>query len=283
MEHNDHWLLIAEAGAGKSTFARQMSPEYLVIDTDVRWSDQAVKSDGKSHIIASSDPIQIQQEMNRLRNELQDKIGTVILDSGTFLLAPIVARGQLANANSKRDTGKGINMDAVMQEKAATMRIVVGSMLSYHKNTLLIFHHEESGMSGKMTTRSTLPKAEYERLKKAIHATLTVTKANNGMRGIQIEWTHDNPAAVGQVVWDYDGMWKNVPQKLHTFLRHFTGSEGYNGKSYDPNWLLGFLASKGVVFTDVPEMAKKLEVTQWPYWFDRLGWGESIKRAGVQV
>ncbi len=278
MVERDHWLLISRPGDGKSTFASKMSPEYLVFDFDGRWSEQERTACGKSHIISSGDVIEVCQEAHRRLPDLRGKVGTVVVDSGTSVMDYVQAVGRL-----KAVDGKGSLNDA-HRLKADTMRALRGAVASYHCNSLWIFHLEDGLMNGKAQVRSTISKTEIERLKLALNAILSIVRQGS-KRGIKIEWcrynqgTRPDGAASGQVVWDTEGYWIGVPQRLSVLLRNFKGTEGYNGNAYSREWLFSFLASKGKSFPSVDAMAQELGIETDPLWFDRAGWNVFVEKA----
>lgn len=284
----DHWVLIAKAGAGKSTFASQMAPEYLVVDFDGRWSEQDPNLRGKAHIIQNGELIAACKEMQRLAPTLTG-VRSVIWDSGTVVLDRIGATGRM-QAEKAREEGKKYDLNVDHRLKADAMRLMRTYSLLFNASSLLIFHHEDSMKDGKAKVRTTLPAMELERMKQHLNAVLTIVQdPKTGMRGVRIEWcrynvSDKNPDGVakGQIVWDLNGLWVGVPDKISEFIREYKGAEGYNGAAYNPNWLMKYLADKGVGFLNVEEMQKKLEVSSWPRWFDRNGWGKLIEKAGAK-
>jgi hypothetical protein len=62
-EQNDYWLLLGKYGKGKSRFASQMAPEYLVLDLDGRWEEQNRNVLGKYHVISDSDVLGIDRAL----------------------------------------------------------------------------------------------------------------------------------------------------------------------------------------------------------------------------
>ncbi len=252
VDHRDHWLLISRMGDGKSTFASQMSPEYLVLDFDGRWNEQDGNVLGKYHLISSSDVLEVAGEMKRRLKDLKGKVGTIVVDSGTSVLDYVQSLGRMQVA-----AGQG-NANDVHKVKADTMRVLRGALLTYHCSTIWIFHIEDNMMSGKLGTRSTIPRTELERLKTQLNAILSIV-SKNGRRGIKIEWCrYYNNVAAGQVVWDIEGMWSGVPEKVSEFLRGYTGEQGYNGNAYDLEWLFDFLKDKGVEYGSVEGMSQEL-------------------------
>jgi hypothetical protein len=273
------WLLFAAHNAGKSTFGASMSPEYLVADLDGRWKEQEKTASGRSHVIAENDPLKLAKRMDEALPNLFGSVGTVIMDSGTAVMDYLQSKGRLMEAEAREKKQK-FNVNDIHRLKADTMRLLAGAALKWHCDVLWIFHTEKSMESGKEKVRTTISAMELERLKKNLNAILTIVTDSKGKRGIRIEWCRfNNSIAAGQIVWDDEGMWKGVPEKLDVLLENFHGNEGYNGNSYSGEWLLQFLAGKGVTFADVHEMYVKLDIRDEPFWFDRAGWGEIIKKA----
>ena len=85
--------------------------------------------------------------------------------------------------------------------------------------------------------------------------------------------------ASGQVVWDIEGLWQGVPQRLQELLENFRGTEGYAGNAYSFEWLLRYLETKGVKYASIEEMKKTLKIETEPLWFERNSWIEFVKRA----
>jgi len=274
----EHWLIIARHGEGKSTFAAQMSPDYLVADLDGRWEDQNPR--GKSHVIKVSDPLEMVDEMEKLRKSVSG-VGTVIYDSGTAVMDFFQSRGRLMEQKAKAE-GRKFNLNDIHRTKADTMRMLRLAALKWHCSVLWIFHTEDRMNSGEARVRTSIPKTELEVMKSNLHAVLTIVKDKNGKRGIRVEWCRfNNGAATGQIIWDHEGMWLNVPQKLSVLLRSFKGDEGYNGNGYGVEWLWKFLDGKGIKFKSMDEMRKKLEIEKEPLWFDKNAWTVFINRAGA--
>ena len=273
------WLVIAEREAGKSTFATALSPEYLVCDFDGRWQEQVRSAGGKSYIIAENDPLKVIGEMKKMYPQIHNYVNTIIYDSGTAVLDFIQSKGRLM-ADAAAADNKKFNLNDIHRQKADTMRLLRLAALQWHCDVLWIFHTEKRKESGQDKIRTTISKTELEAMKQSLNAILTIVRNEQGMRGIRIEWCRfNNSIAAGQVVWDLEGMWKGVPDKLDIFLANFMGKEGYQGKVYSDAWLMEYLKGKGVTFADTFEMYQKLDIKETPLWFDRAGWGTILKRA----
>jgi hypothetical protein len=273
-----HWLLIAHRGEGKSTFAAALDPEHLVADLDGRWVEQKEVKD-TSRVIRKSDPLDVVAEMDKMRPQLFGTVNTVIYDSGTAVLDYIQAKGRLLERQSE-EAGKKYNGDKINLLKADTLRVLRLAALKWHCDVLWIFHTEDNMKGGSKGTRTTISKMEIERMKSNLNAVLTIVQDPKGMRGIRIEWSrYNDDVAAGQIIWDLDGMWKGVPEKLDTFLSNFLGTEGFNGNVYSNEWLFDFLGKKGVTFTDIFDMYQKLDIKEEPMWYDRNAWGALIKKA----
>jgi hypothetical protein len=272
-EYLNHWLLIGRMGSGKSTLASQMTPEYAVLDFDGRWVEQRDNVLGTYHIIQNDNAIRVIQQMEALRPTLKGKVGTVIVDSGTALL----------DYEQSLDRLKGEKANDAFRRKADLMRVLSGAILRWQCNSVWIFHIEDSMINGQHKVRQTLPNTELERLKKSLNAVLEVFADEKARkRGVKITWCrHNDNAAAGQIIWDVEGKWVGMPERISLFLRSFSGNEGYNGNAYSLKWLWSFLALKGKEFADLNDMRNQLGIDEIPAWFDRNAWGEFIRRTGI--
>lgn len=275
-----HWLLIARRGEGKSTFASTLSPEYLVADLDGRWEEQKKRINGnKSHVITEPDPLRLAARMEEMRVQLADYVRTIVFDSGTAVLDYMGAKGRLSEAAAKA-ANKKYNGDDANKLKADTLRLLRFAALRWHCDVLWIFHTEDNMKSGAKGERTTISALEMERMKANLNAVLTIVKDSKGKRGIRIEWSrYNNNVAAGQTIWDDQGMWVGIPEKLDDFIAHYAGTEGFNGNVYGGEWLLKYLASKDVAFADMEDMFTKLDIREEPAWFDRKGWGALVEKA----
>jgi hypothetical protein len=273
------WLLFARRGEGKSTFAAQMDAEHLVLDLDGRWKEQERNIQSRSYTITESDPLKIVDEMKKQYPQVHQYVHTIVVDSGTAVMDFIQSKGRLMEVAAREQRQK-FNLNDIHRLKADTMRLLRFAVLQWHCDYLWIFHTETSMESGKEKERTTISATELERMKANLNAVLTIVKDSKGTRGIRIEWSrYANNVAAGQVIWDTEGMWKGVPERIDSFLANYTGREGYNGGAYSDAWLMKYLDGKGVKFADTFEMYQKLEIKETPAWFDRAAWGEIIKRA----
>jgi hypothetical protein len=272
------WLLVARRFEGKSTFAAQMSPEYLALDLDNRWVEQeGVK--GQSRVVKENEPLRIVQELEKLRPQLVKSVGTIIVDSGTAIVDFYGAMSRMQELEATKE-GKRFNLNDSHRQKADMLRMMRLAILKWRCDYLWIFHIEDGKLSGKDKERTTISNTELERMKANLNAVMTIVRDNKGKRGIRVEWCrYNNNVAAGQILWDEKGLWKGMPELLDDFLPNFKGAEGYNGNQYSGEWLLSFLKSKGKEFTDVHDMYTKLDLREEPMWFDRTGWGAYIERA----
>lgn len=264
----DHTLLIGRAGEGKSTYITQMSPEYLIMDFDRRWPEMKGAA-GKSHIYTGT-VLEVIEQIKADRPRLT-KIGTIAVDSGSSVLDPLQATGRLKN-----EAGIVKNLNDVHKLKADTMRAIRGIMQPFNANTVWIFHIEDSGMSGKISQRTTISKLEVDRLKHNLNMILVMDHDNKG-RFVKVEWSRW-PDSIGHIIRDTN-MWEGVPQRVHEFVRDYRSGMGYNGTAYSPQWLLDFLRQKSIEFASVEEMTAKLQIKEFPRWFDRNAWGKIIESA----
>ena len=265
----DHILLIGRAGEGKSTYATKMSPEFAILDFDRRWPEMRDVS-GVSHIYNGAVLEVVKRvEADRKAGKLS-KVGTIVVDSGSSVLDPMQSLGRL-----QVSAGEVKNANDVHRIKADTMRALRGVMQPFNASSLWIFHIEDSGMSGKVSQRTTISKMEVERMKHNLNIILVMGSDAKG-RFVRIEWTRFSPDAIGHMVRDTH-KWEGVPQMVHEFVREYRSEMGYNGSAYSPEWLLEFLKKKGQAFESIEQMAEHFKVAAWPEWYNRNAWAEFVK------
>lgn len=264
-----HLLLISRMGDGKSTFAAQMDPDYIVLDFDGRWVEQKDNQRGTSHVIQNNDVLEAVYEMNKHLKSVGDKVKTVVIDSGTAVLDYIQAMGRLEEDKAK-SAGRKFNINMTHRLKADTMRVLKGAVQRFHANSLWIFHLEDGMYGGKEKVRTTIPSTELERLKQSLNAVITIVTNKSGMRGVRIEWCrYHKDAAAGSIIWDTQGMWKGVPEKLEQFIHGFDGDAPYKGRVYSYEVVVSELKKKGIS-SDVESMQE--EYGEPPAWWDRDAW-----------
>ena len=82
-------------------------------------------------------------------------------------------------------------------------------------HVLWVWHLEDAQLNGQTHIRETLPETERERLFRSLNASLRIVREND-RRGILVEWSREGPS--GMVIWDEQGHWKGVPERIEAVL-----------------------------------------------------------------
>lgn len=207
-----HWALFGYPSAGKSTFLAAMRQPLLAIDADGRIRElqrlgadiHTISRNPKDHHNCAA--------IFRLISEADTQsIGTVCVDSVTSILAPIVA---LAMAENRADIHK--NKASAFVAKSDDMRLLQGAVTRAGCDVALIWHYEDGrDQNGKECRKQTVPETERARLVKSLNVALEIGK-ENGRRYAKVTWSRVGKRDV--VIYDDQGLWKGVPEKIEEAL-----------------------------------------------------------------
>lgn len=203
------WALIGHPNAGKSTFAAQMAGPLLAIDADHRFAEVAPLAGA---VYQLSDNPADNVSPRRIHSLLQEHmagagIGTIVIDSLTSILAPIVTDAQIANAD-----GEGGNKIARFADKALAMRLLQDAVTAYGTDVLWIWHlrHGRDQNANKQTVAS-ISAVELARLRRSLNLELTIVE-EGPRRGVKVTWARRGRS--GDVLWDESGHWAGMPEKI---------------------------------------------------------------------
>lgn len=207
------WALKGYYGAGKSHFLLAMRGPVLMIDADGRRGELASADlyELSDEAVDHRSPERIQDIL--ARNMPKSGIRTIGVDSITSLIGGDLARAMLDNAN-----GVNKNKASAFVEKAEKMRLLQDAITAHGTDVLFIWHLEDGrDAQAKEVVRETLPETERERLRRSLNAELRVVQDDRtGQRGIRVDWSREGPA--GMVIWDEEGYWKGVPEKVEAAI-----------------------------------------------------------------
>ena len=203
------WALVGHPGSGKSTFSAQMQKPILVIDADHRY--QEVLHLAKDAFTLSDNPAD-NVNPRAIHAELQANMGgagvrTILVDSLTSIMAPIVTEAQLVNA-----AGESKNKMAPFADKALAMRLLQDAVTAYGTDTLWIWHLRDGrdGSANKQTVAS-ISAVELARLRRSLNLELTIVEDGN-KRGVKVTWARRGRS--GLTLWDDSGAWVGMPERI---------------------------------------------------------------------
>jgi hypothetical protein len=204
------WELRGYPGSGKSTFAAQMRAPILPIDADGRFAEVLHLVEGDAYQLSdeAADHTNVRRIADLLEaNMVGSDVSTIVLDSLTTIIAPLVTKAIQAN-----DAGENRNRVAAFKEKALAMRLLQDSLTRYGTDVLWIYHiHDGRDSKGNPVTRSTISETELARLMRSVNLKLEIVVAQ-GRRGIKVVWARRGRS--GMVLWDETGCWREMPEKI---------------------------------------------------------------------
>lgn len=204
-----HWALVGHPEAGKSTFSTQMRGPLLAIDADHRYSE-VIGLAGEVYQLSDNpadnvNPRQIHALLQAHLGEAQ--IGTIIVDSLTAIIAPIVTDAQLANV---ADTSK--NKMAPYANKALAMRLLQDAITGAGCDCLWIYHLRSGrDQNANKQTVASISAVELARLRRSLNLELTML-ADGKRRGVRVTWARRGRS--GLTLWDDSGRWLGMPEKI---------------------------------------------------------------------
>lgn len=207
------WSLVGYPGSGKSTFAARMKPGILAIDADHRFDEVMGLVSGTvlgfeepaSNVI----PVQIAAE---LRWNMPDpRVATIVVDSLTAIIAPLISKAILDNA-----AGANTNKSAAFIDKAVSMRLLQDTVTMFGTDVLWLYHLQDGrDNKGKPAVTTTISATELSRLGRSLNARLRIV-TNGDRRGIKVEWSRRGQE--GMTLWDETGSWEGMPERLEAAM-----------------------------------------------------------------
>ncbi|MBN2003955.1 MAG: AAA family ATPase [Anaerolineae bacterium] len=207
------WALVGFPGSGKSTFAAQMRGPLLPIDADQRFIEVRALTDSEVYKLSdvaadNGDPEQIAALL--AANMPGTQIGTIVVDSLTTIIAPLVTRAVIDN-----DAGRNKNRMAGFKDKALAMRMLQDAVSKWGTDCLWIYHLQEGrDAEAKKQTTATVSRTELARLMRSLNLQLEIVQ-DGARRGVKVAWARRGRAHPEvPVLWDDSGKWAGMPEKV---------------------------------------------------------------------
>ena len=148
------WALVGQPGSGKSTLAAQMRAPLLVIDADHRFAEVKKLVSGDVFRLSDNpaDNVEARSIAALMRANMQGSgVKTVVIDSLTAILTPLVVEAVLAN-----DAGENRNRIAAFKPKAMAMRLLQDAITGWGTDVLWVYHYrdrrDEKASAGQATS-----------------------------------------------------------------------------------------------------------------------------------
>ncbi len=208
-----HWSLIGPPAAGKSSLAARLHGPLLLIDADHRFSEVAALAVDDVYEVSDnpSDHNDAERVAACLRSGMGAgaKVGTIVVDSLTAILSPLVAQAIMDN-----DAGENRNKMTAWKGKAMAMRLLQDAVGAYGTDTLWIYHERDGrDAKGQEVVSASIPRTELARLQRSLNMRLRVlVDDKSGKRGVKVEWARAGRG--GLLLWDDSGSWVNMPERI---------------------------------------------------------------------
>lgn len=204
------WGLVGFPGCGKSTFAARMRGPILVIDADHRFDEVASLAPAGVYELSDTpaDNVIVDRIDHCLRANMPGAdVRTIVVDSLTAILAPLVTRAMMDN-----DAGRNKNQSAAFRDKALAMRMLQDAVSMWGSDCLFIYHLQEGRDSkGQAQTTATVSRTELARLTRSLNMGLRMVQEGQ-RRGVMVEWARRGRS--GMTLWDDTGNWQGMPEKI---------------------------------------------------------------------
>jgi len=204
------WSLRGYPGSGKSTFASQMRGPMLVVDADQRFEEVLHLAEGDVYTLSerANDNVDTRRIETLLdENMPAAEIGTIVVDSLTSIIAPLVTKAIQAN-----DAGENKNRIAAFKEKALAMRQLQDAVTRWGTDVLVVYHLVDARDGrAKEVSRPSISETELARLMRSLNLSLEMVLAEE-RRGVKVVWARRGRS--GMVLWDESGCWRGMPEAI---------------------------------------------------------------------
>lgn len=206
------WALVGHPGSGKSTFAAQLRTPLLVVDADHRFGEVAHLAVGDVFTLSDdpADMVIAERIVTQLRaNMTGSGVQTIVIDSLTAILAPLVTEAVLSN-----DAGVNKNRVAAFKGKALALRLLQDAITGWGCDVLWVYHLR-AGLDGhaRQVESTSISAVELARLRRSLNVTLRCVQ-EGARRGVVVDWARSGRQ--GMTLWDESGCWRDMPERIES-------------------------------------------------------------------
>ena len=208
------WALVGFPGSGKSTFATQMRGPILAIDADQRFAEVLALA-GERDVYELSEVAGDNTDPGKIAALLGEgmpgaEVATVVIDSLTAIIAPLVTRAVRAN-----DAGEHKNRMSAFRDKALAMRTLQDAVSKWGTDTLWIYHLQRGrDAQAEAQITATVSRTELARLTRSLNLQIEVVQ-DGDRRGVKVTWARRGRAfPMVPTLWDDTGAWRGMPERI---------------------------------------------------------------------
>ena len=187
-----------------------MAGPILVVDADHRFAEVAPIAAGEGFELSEhpADHVDARRITELLRANMPGAgVRTVVIDSLTAIITPLVSEAVLAN-----DAGENKNRISAFKGKALSMRLLQDAVTGWGCDTLWIYHHRDArDGQAKAVQATSISAVELARLRRSLNMQLSIVQDGN-RRGVKVDWARRGRSGVS--LWDDTGCWRGMPERI---------------------------------------------------------------------
>jgi len=203
------WAIFGPADAGKSSLCTQMRSPLVWVDADQRAEEIIDLVEGKLFGISENPTDNTSPDrIDALLTEGMSSIsgGTIVVDSVTAVLEPIVAR-----IMADIEAGRVKNKAGAWRGKSMAMKML-HNLQRFGADVIFVYHeHKALNAQGDWTQTRSISELEEARMLKSLNLQLRVFKTN-GRFGVTVVWARNGRSGV--TLWDEAGLWQGMPERI---------------------------------------------------------------------
>jgi len=204
------WLIEGEAGSGKSTLVTRLKTPMLIVDADHCFDEVMVLVTGQVFQL-SNEPLH-NINPDRIAALINAQIAgsgvkTIVVDSLTPIIAPLVTRAFRGNAN-----GENRNKVAAYADKATAMRLLQDTLTGTGCDVAWIYHiYEGRDSRAQVQERTSITELELSRVMRSANMRVRIQREGS-VFSATVVWARSG--RFGMTIRDESGHWERMPGKI---------------------------------------------------------------------